>query len=73
MSSKRKPNVPTFIWGPKDGGIVPAQLWFLDEIRLPVAFKDNIVVCALYVIDEQTKNYHYRGNEEIDRGDMENE
>ena len=52
---------PVFMYGPKDGALVPPPLWALTVIELVQDMKDGTNVVYYYELDENTKNYYYRG------------
>jgi len=54
------PSRPTFMYGPKDGALVPDMLWALDEIELQERTDDGIVIHR-YVINYEDKSYYYTG------------
>jgi hypothetical protein len=51
---------PTYMYGPKDGGLVPEVLWILDEIRLAEVTKAGLFIHK-YVLNYDSKNYYYAG------------
>jgi hypothetical protein len=55
---------PKFIGGPKDGGIVPAPLWVLDNIEMIQRLPNSVNVIYYYKLDEKTKDYIYEGQVE---------
>ena len=44
------PSRPTFMYGPKDGALVPDMLWALDEIELQERTDDGIVITDMLLI-----------------------
>ena len=56
--------VPTFIGGPKDGGVVPDMLWVLDNIELQQQLDDGGIVIYYYELNADSKNYIYMGQRE---------
>lgn len=51
---------PTFMYGPKDGALVPELLWALDNVELQERTKDGTFIHH-YALNYDTKNYEYRG------------
>lgn len=51
---------PEFIGGPKDGAKVPVALWVLDTVEMVQHLHDGDML-YLYEIDEDSKNYIFKG------------
>lgn len=51
---------PEFVYGPKDGALVPSMLWVLELIELQETRKD-VTLIHKYLINKDTKNYEYAG------------
>lgn len=60
---------PKFIFGPKDGALVPMPLWVLDEITLVQKVQGGKSVVYYYELDKETKDYVYKGQEEESTND----
>jgi len=54
------PANPTFMYGPKDGAVVPEMLWALDEIILREKHPDGNLIHK-YVLNYSDKSYYYEG------------
>ena len=58
----KEPKVPRFYYGPKDGSVVPEMFWILDSIQYAeISMKDDTVLVHTYTLNEQDKNYYYKG------------
>ena len=55
--------IPTFIGGPRDGGIVPDILWALDKVEMSQRLENGQIVIYFYELDEDSKNYMYIGQQ----------
>lgn len=53
-------NIPEFVYGPKDGALVPSMLWVLDLIELQETRKNDTLIHK-YKLNKETKNYEYAG------------
>jgi len=62
---------PTFIGGPWDGGKVAMPLWALDQIEYAADVQIDQVVYICYDLDEDTKNYIYKGQKILPRKQVE--
>ena len=51
---------PTFMYGPKDGALVPDMLWILDIIEMIERTTDGETIHC-YEVNQQDKNYYYVG------------
>jgi hypothetical protein len=51
---------PTFMYGPKDGALVPDMLWVLDMIEMIERIKDGEIIHC-YEVNQEDKNYYYVG------------
>jgi hypothetical protein len=56
--------LPTFMGGPKDGGLVPDSLWVLDTIELSQRLDNGHTVIYYYELNADSKNYIYMGQVE---------
>jgi len=56
---------PQFMGGPKDGADVPTALWVLDSIEMVQHLGNGVKMLYLYELDEDTKNYMYKGQYDI--------
>jgi hypothetical protein len=57
---------PTFIGGPKDGGLVPMPYWVMEKITLVQKLPNGNNMLYYYKLDNETKDYIYDGQTEED-------
>lgn len=60
---------PVFIGGPYDGGRVSLAFWVLDRIETPFEYNEEFTTYVCYDIDPKTKNYIYKGQRNIPKGE----
>jgi len=51
----------TFMFGPKDGSVVPPMLWALDVIELKHISLDGDTIVYYYQLDEKSHDWIFRG------------
>lgn len=59
---------PMFMYGPKDGSLVPMPLWVLDKVELIHHIPNGKDLVYCYELNEKDKNYYFKGQFE-DQGD----
>ncbi len=57
----------SFMYGPKDGSVVPPMLWALDVIQLKHISPDGATNWYYYQLDEESHDWIFR--EEVDGND----
>ena len=53
----------TFMYGPKDGALVPPQLWLLAVIEMEHKLETGDTIVYYYELDEDSHDWLYRGQE----------
>ena len=53
----------TFMFGPKDGAVVPPPLWALTVIEMEQVLINGAKIIYYYELDEESQDWVYRGQE----------